>query len=137
MHDRNGDPVLFQFIYFIDHILADMLFFFFREFGQGAVSTLSNRINDLLYMERFQAAILFDDLNISLWSVCFIQCRSLQLFFYFNTHLLLSSSFYLLFSDHTAVFNRFYRFLYPFNRHGQCKAYMSLSPFSEAASRCT
>ena len=30
MHDRNGDPVLFQFIYFIDHILTDMLFFFFR-----------------------------------------------------------------------------------------------------------
>ena len=39
------------------------------------------------------------------WSVCFIQCRSLQFFLCFNTHLLLSSPFYLLFPDHTAVFN--------------------------------
>ena len=64
VHNGNGNPVLFQLIYLVHHILADMPLFFLRKFGQGPVCALSHRINHLLNIKAFQAPVFFYDLNL-------------------------------------------------------------------------
>ena len=71
MHNGNGNFIHFQFVYLVYHILADLLFFFFGEFRQGAVCTFAYCTDYLLYIKKLLAPVLFYDIDLPVRSELF------------------------------------------------------------------
>ena len=84
VHHRNGDCIRFHFFHFGNHILTDVPFLLVRKPGQRTVCGFPHRINDLLHMKCFPAAVLFNDpcgpAGLKLFTVIcriclFLRCR--------------------------------------------------------------
>ena len=78
MHHSNRHFVVAQLIDLVDHMSADLPFFFLRKARQRTVCALSNRVDDLLDVKLFPAPVLFDNLyrsfrtvNLSIANLCF------------------------------------------------------------------
>ena len=67
MHNGDRNLILLQFCHFINYILANMLFFLFCKLRKRTVCAFPYRINYLLHIKSFQASILLNYLDHSLW----------------------------------------------------------------------